>query len=518
MPIIIPQVEPQTVNPPRLEPVANETTFGGGPGLAAEGEQIQKTAGASNEIAEFGKLEKIRNDQIAVQAATSQLDAIHNNLINDPDAGLPAYKGANAMAGHDHVIAEYQKNANDIAKTLQPDQQGAFNKFALQGFKTLNDHAMGYVRGQMEQHDTNTYAAALQNKIQLASNNYANPDAVKTMKDQIDLMAGARAKRLGLNPEETEDFMRKAHTNFHESVLSQMVNDPNAMGQAKQYFKANKGEMDVESQDRVRNLIDAVPKQRTAEAKAAQTEFYKNNMKQAMLDMFDGKMTLSEAQRRFRNGQLDKADYDTLENRLHEPDANKTRSFNQSDPKTFNEIRQSLLDGSKDPGEIQRMISKGTTTRQGDKYLITDEDGKYLTGLNREKPPTPRDRDIDSHAKTIRDFGDQFFATTNIFGVQTDASKKKTSEESEAIVNDFYNRVDKGHVQSEDLADVRDQVLKTAAAKRYPGLGKLDKMPDVVIDVKGKVTRLLNPDQHSGLKPKYTITKTAEADKDAKEE
>jgi hypothetical protein len=513
MAIILPQVDPQTVNPPRLEPVANETTFGGGPGLAAEGEQIQKVAGATNEIAEFGKLEKIRNDQIAVQAATSQLDAIHTSLITDEGTGLPAYKGVNAMAGHDYVISEYQKQANDIAKTLQPDQQGAFNKFALQNFKTLNDHAMGYVRGQMEQHDTNTYAAALQNKIQLASNNYGNPDAVKTMKGQIDLMAGARAKRLGLDPEETEDFMRKAHTNFHESILSQMVNDPNAMGQAKQYFKDNKGEMDVESQDRIRAQLDAIPKQRTAEAKAAQTEFYKNNMKQAMLDMFDGKMTLSEAQRRFRDGQLDKADYDTIQSRMEKPDANIVRQFEQSKPQTFNEIREAQLNGTKDPGEILRMIAKGTASRD-----ITDADGKYLTGLSKETPPTPRDRDIDSHAKSIRDFGDNFFATKHIFGIQTDADKKKASEESEAMVNDFYSRVDKGHVQSEDLADVRDQVLITAAAKRYPGLGKLDKMPDVVIDVKGKVTRLLNPDQHSGLKPKYTITKTAEADKDAKEE
>lgn len=513
MGIILPQVEPQTVNPPRLQPLADETTFGGGPGLAAEGEQIQKTAQSSNELAEFGKLEKIRNDQVAVQAATAQLDAIHNNLSNDEGYGLPAYKGANAMAGHDYVMSEYKKQANDIAKNLQPDQQGAFNKFAINGAKVLNDHAMGYVRAQMEQHDTNTFQAALQNKIQLASNNYGNPDALDTFKNQIDLMANARAKRLGLDPEETEDFMRNANTKFHESVLSQMVNDPNFMPQAKQYFKDNKGEMDVESQDRIRTQIDSIPKQQKAEAKAAQTEFYKDNMKQAMLDMFDGKMTLSEAQRRFRDGQLDKADYDTLQSRMEKPDANVMRSFEQSNPKTFNEIRQAQLDGSKDPGEIQRMIARGAASKD-----ITPNDGKYLMGLSSEKPPTSRDRDIDSHAKSVRDFGDRYFAETNFLGIQTDAAKKKTSQESEALVNDFYNRVDKTRVQGDDIADVRDQVIKTAATKRYPGLGKLEKMPDVVIDVKGKVTRLLNPDQHSGLKPKYTITPTAEAEKDKKEE
>src|SRR5579863_8899794 len=120
MPIIIPQDTPQSVEPPHIQPVADETTFGGGPGLAAEGAQIQEVAQHTNEIATF---EKIRADQTAVQAATAQLAAVHSKLLTDPKEGLPAYQGINAMTGHDKIMAEYQKTANELAKGLQPDQQ-----------------------------------------------------------------------------------------------------------------------------------------------------------------------------------------------------------------------------------------------------------------------------------------------------------------------------------------------------------------------------------------------------------
>lgn len=252
MAIIIPQEEPQSVNPPRIQPTADETTFGGGPGIESQNQGMQEIAKATNEIATF---EKIRADQTAVQGALAPLTQKMSELMTDPKTGLPAYQGVNAMDGHDKVIAEYQKTANQLSAKLQPDQQGAFNREALQMGQHLNEYAMAHVNKQLEQHDSNTFSASVQNYTTLASNMYGNPNAVKDSADTIDKMAGARAKRLGLDPDETENFMRNIHSQFHESVLSQMVNDPNFQKQAEQYFADHKDEMDIDSQERVRKML-----------------------------------------------------------------------------------------------------------------------------------------------------------------------------------------------------------------------------------------------------------------------
>jgi hypothetical protein len=237
-------------------------------------------------------------------------------------------------------------------------------------------------------------------------------------------------------------------------------------------------------------------------------QFHDTHMRSTMLDMFDGKLTLSEAQRRFANGELGKSDFDILEQKLNTPGFAAMRSFVASDPETFNEIRKAQLTGSKSPGEIQRMIAQGAGSKG-----ITPDDGKYLLTINSEKPPTPRDKYIEAQAKNLRDFGDRYFAES-FLGMPI--HKEKTSQEAHSLVSDFYNAVDKSQAQGEDIDKIRDRALKAAMQSRFPGLGNLDKVPDVVIDVKGRVVRVLNPDQHSGLKPKYRITHTGAGDKENK--
>lgn len=257
MTIVIPQEDPQSVNPPRLQPFADESTFGGGPGLAAENQQVQEIAKSTNEIATF---EKIRADQTAVQAAGAKLDQIHQQLIDDPETGLHTFKGANAMDGHDKVIAEYQKQANELAKGLQPDQQGAFNRMAVEGGDALNKYAMGYVSDQLEKHDANTFLAGVNQKAQLAGRSYGDPEIVAMYKDQQDKLVNARAIRQGMNPKDPKDeeyanYKMGWDSNFHSSVLGQMVNDPNFQTKANDYFQANKDQMTLDDREKAEKWL-----------------------------------------------------------------------------------------------------------------------------------------------------------------------------------------------------------------------------------------------------------------------
>lgn len=230
---------------------------------------------------------------------------------------------------------------------------------------------------------------------------------------------------------------------------------------------------------------------------------FETNMRGATLNMLDGKMSGSEAQRLFTIGQLNRQDFEAINRKLQIPEVGAERSFMISDPQQFNDIRQAQLTGSKSPGEIQRMIAGSPG--------ITNADAKYLMTMNSETPPTARDKYIEAQANSLRDFGNRYFSETNLLGMKT--NEDKTSKASQSLVANYYSAVDKVKAEGEDIDKIRDQVLKSALNDRFPGVGKLDKMPDVVIDVKGRVTRLLSPDEHSGLKPKYRITATSTDDK-----
>ena len=202
MAIFIPQEDPQTVNPPRAQIHGDETAFGGGQGLEAENAQVQQIAQHTNEIATF---EKIRADQTAVQGVVAKSSELQNHLMTDPTDGLPAYKGINAMTGHDKVMATWQDQTNEMVKNLQPDQQGAATRIILDQGTALNRHAMGYVQDQRDQYDTNTFNAATKNTIQNAASMYGDPQSVQTDKANFDKLVSARAMRQGMNPKDPND-------------------------------------------------------------------------------------------------------------------------------------------------------------------------------------------------------------------------------------------------------------------------------------------------------------------------
>jgi hypothetical protein len=508
MAIVIPQDTPQTVEPPRIQASADETTFGGGPGLAAEGQEIQKIASSGGEI---GTFEKIRADQTAGEEAQAKMLGAQTDILYNPQTGILTSKGKDALQAQEDGRKRFKDMATQIMGTLHgPEQQGPFQKWVQKQSYDFDRVASVHVDQQLLAHDNASLQEVISKGSGLAAMGHGDPNIIANNLSTIDKNLDDYAKRNRLDEDVAAIKKSDVHGQFHSAVITEMADEGNYKG-AGDYFKANMDDIDPKFRKDIKDYLDVVPKQHEETAKQQQADMYKKNMKQAMTDMFDGKMTLTEAQRRFREGQLNQGDYDILQSNLNKPDAQVMRQFVQSDPQTFNSIRNAQLTGTKDPGEIQRMIAQGSADKK-----ITPDDGKYLLKMNSEKPPTPRDKYIDAQAASLRDFGNRYFAEKNMFGMTTD--KDKTSQATENLVSSFYNAVDKSKVQStKDIDDLHDHIMQQGAAQRYPGLGKLDKMPDVVIDVKGRVTRLLNPDQHSGLKPKYKITPTAETESDKKE-
>lgn len=507
MAIILPDVTPQPIPGVRIAPTADETAFGGGPGLAKEGQEVQKIAAATGEIGGLQRIQAAwevqRANETAAQEGLAKQSAIHTDLLTNRETGLPAYQGKNALAGQDKLWTEYQKSANEIAKDLPNDNARAiFNKRVIESGNAFLQNVKAHVASELDKQDSHTFESLVENKANESASMYGNTKALTQNHQLLEDATNDRAHRLGLDDNQTEKLMRQVMTNYHETVLSQMVNDPAFSKQAHQYFAANKSEMDVASRDRVNQLFDVVPKQQEASAKAHEEQFYKTNLRQAAIDTLDGNMTLAEAQRRFRENQINEAGYNTISSLLKKNDAfEKTL---ESKPEAFNAIRQAQLSGSKSSDEIQRMILEGKRDKD-----ITAEDGQYLIRQTKDTPPTPRDKEIEAHANTLRDFGQRYFAQTSIFG--NPKNQEQTNKDADSLVQDFYTQADKSKATGEDLTKMRDAILKTYAQKKHPGIGRLEAMPDIVIGINGKVNRLLSPDQHSALKGRYKITPSSAA-------
>lgn len=509
MPLTAPEILPEPIRPPRIQPEASPETFGGGAGLEQEGQQVQKIAQSGGEVAAF---EKIRADQSAVEEAVgSKLSPALTKMLYDPDNGALARISQStsmkdALKIHDDTLKQYNDTAKGIAsKDLNGENQiGAFNRHAFEFGDNLNRTLMAHIDQHGREIDKGSFNSFVDNTISQAALGWGNADPKKNL-GMLDEHATQYGFRTGMDAGQVDELKSKIHSNYHAQIIDRMLADGQS-GIANKYFSDNKKDItNLDTRDDVEKNIATIPKQQAAQAKQAQEEKYKTNERQTMMDLLDGKLSLSEVQRRYRNDDIDKSTFDHVESKLSKPDLFEQAEI--SDPGVFNSIRQAQLNKSSTPNEILRMISDGVSDKK-----ITPEDNKYLAKMTAEAPPSPRDKAIDAQANNIRDFGNRYLKQTNFLGVET--GKNEKDKEVEGLVQDFYKSVDSSRATGEQIKDIRDQVKKMAMQKRFPGLGNYDKAPDVVVNVRGEVIKVLDPDSHSALKAKYHITPTPSQDVD----
>lgn len=266
---------------------------------------------------------------------------------------------------------------------------------------------------------------------------------------------------------------------------------------AQGFFNQFKDNLSPDQQTEIQKFILVAQRQYEELIKYQKEQVYDANMRTAMLDMFDGKLTLSESQRRYRADVLKESDYNLLERKMVSPDYELLRRLKFSDAETFNDIRQAQLSQDRSPGEIDRMIAAGNVGKK-----ITNEDAKFLTGINKERPLDPRDQQIESQANSVRDFGQRYF-TENFF--QRVMKKDEKKKNVEKMVSDFYKQIDKESAPPERVDEIAKEVIGREVKKNHPEISRLEDIPHIIIDINGRVHRLLNPEQKTKLKPRYKI-------------
>lgn len=237
MALTAPDIQDQPINAPRIQANASPESFGGGQGLEAEG-QAGKALGTVG--GEMAALERVRADQTAYQEAAAKLGGEASKILYDPQAGVLTSKGTNAMPAHDKGWETFRKTANDIAGTLHGEAQvGAFNKYALTLGQEFNRTAMAHVSRQLDEHDTKTFNAFVQNTTDFGAMTYGDPMTRQRSIQSLNTTVDHYAQRNGFGPEEKQELQSKVISNFHDQVISRMLVDKNDM-MAQKYFAENK--------------------------------------------------------------------------------------------------------------------------------------------------------------------------------------------------------------------------------------------------------------------------------------
>ena len=532
MALIAPEVSPEPIRPPQIQPAASVETFGGGQGLERVNQQAQEV---SRDAGDIGAFEKIKADQAAVEEAMGgKVSPYVTNALYDPQNGAiakisRAQTTKEALQIHDDTNNDINNFLKKTAGGLSGGMQvGSFVKRSYPIADNVNKTLMAHVDTQTKKIYHDSFDSSVDNITTQAALghgllNTKNAQGITQQQQNLDSLQqriDERAGYDGMTPDQKEDLESKTFSNYHAAIIDRKLQDAAATGNykdANQYFKDNKKEItDLDIRKNVENDLVKIPKQQEELAKWQKQQTQDANLQTAMTNVFKGNLSTGEAQRLFMTQQIDKSGYDALHSIVNKPDyqISKFKTMDapgdESDPTVFNQIRSDMLAHKSTPGEITRQMLDAHKDGK-----LSASDGAYLSNQLKPLPPNPHDEEVNAAANYVRSRL-QTSEPTSILGHISGFFKKDKegpNPDIESQVSQFYKQADSTKATGDDLKSIRDQIVETSIRKKYPGLPP-GKLPDVMLTVSGKVVRLLGGDEKSEAKPRYKITPTPSQDVD----
>lgn len=211
--------------------------FGG-----VRGQQMEQAGNAGLQIgnailgaqAEMARKNNVRRANEAIAATGDGLRA----YLNDPEKGLFARQGVNALGSTKEATDYLEKMQKDVVDTLDNDaQREAFNSLWINRRDSTLDSVARYEASQKRQADEASQQLVVKDAIADASTNYTNAamrdEAINRAMAAIDQNLG------GLPPEAIAIQKEAALSSIHASITERYLDAGNT-GAANAYFKANK--------------------------------------------------------------------------------------------------------------------------------------------------------------------------------------------------------------------------------------------------------------------------------------
>jgi hypothetical protein len=199
---------------------------------------VQDLAGSLSRVAQQ---EIERQDTTALLAFENQLAGTENALFNDPEKGVYAKRGKDAMGVQEQVWPEWDKQTGAALNAL-PSRLRARATAMANGRR--QDAQKGLMRHVMR--ESETYAATQEKGLQAAAVNaaqlnYLDPARIETEASRAMLAAQASADRLGVDETTRSMMLAESASSVYQAVIERhLVDDPTM---AEREYLANRGRL-----------------------------------------------------------------------------------------------------------------------------------------------------------------------------------------------------------------------------------------------------------------------------------
>lgn len=221
------------------------------------GAVARATVGLGQVLSQVGEQLEKKNDEQAVFEARRKLDEWERSTLYDPEKGVVAKRGVDALSLPGKVTADYDKFASQVAGTLGSNRQRqVFQDMAQSRRNQVADFTVRHATQQKEVYERGQVnadmAASGDRAVLLASNG----DTLGA-KAELDVASGRLASFMrarGMSGEEIAGAVKENSSKTHTAVIQALVNNGDPTG-AKAYLDNNGAAMLEADKIRVNGVL-----------------------------------------------------------------------------------------------------------------------------------------------------------------------------------------------------------------------------------------------------------------------
>ncbi len=214
-------------------------SFGGGSGLAQQG---QATANLGGAVADLAQAETNRANDARILEERRALNEWEYSNLYDPEKGALNKRGKNALGVHEELAVSIKKFGEERMANLSNDtQKNAFQKMILARTEDVRQKTSRHVAVQTEAIDQSEYEASIESSKERAALDPQNNAILEgvVIRNQI----AQRAERMGWGEELKKQELSRHESDMHYRAVGGMMASNKDM-EAKAYF------------DKVQNRLD----------------------------------------------------------------------------------------------------------------------------------------------------------------------------------------------------------------------------------------------------------------------
>jgi len=359
-----------------------------------------------------------------------------------------------------------------------------------------------------------TYAKELQTAYQESMEGLS--DGEIKQKATIELENSVMANKLKLGnlffKKQTNQGRVNLNDSYNELYSSYLNGENSALDEAKNLVstgfkggiltpeKTNQYNDDLEIWNTKRNKYLTNLQDRTEkELERQKKEAKRNAIQEQYIKQSYGTYDPAEAEQLLREKIIDIEDLDKMNERWATPPV-------ETDYAVYNELMSDIKGINDFDNNTENDLNKVVQKIQNNSKKLKEEQLRTLITQAQNISETKKNKEIKNQAAGLKAWANQViggeFTDEQITGI----AKGKIEE----LVYQFYERVNRTNAQGEQIKEIKDAIIKEYYGENYPSINNLEDVPDVILDAKGKVTRLTSPSKKKKSKATYTITRNKE--------